>query len=178
MSLSLTSTPKPRPKPSDSSKDTTSEHRPFPGQGVYAATKAGVVAFTVVLAKAPSEYGITANCINPGTVDTPMVQQWLEENAAESDLDESEFLEDALDLYIADRMGQPREIGHVTTMLLSDEGDWITGEAINVDGGYTKMWSVNRSMETLNIYCTDILFDGVRHSHACLGTAETGQSVD
>lgn len=117
----------------------TGAERPFPGQGVYATTKAGVVGFTVVLAKELGEYGITANCINPGTVDTPMVQQWLEENAERAGVDEDEILQDALDLHILDRMGQPREIGHVATLLLSDEGDWITGEAFNIDGGYTKM---------------------------------------
>lgn len=117
----------------------TGAERPFPGQGVYAATKAGVVGFTIVLAKELGEHNITANCINPGTVDTPMVQQWLEENAARADATEAEFLQEALDLHILDRMGQPREIGHVVTMLLSAEGDWITGEAINVDGGYSKM---------------------------------------
>jgi len=117
----------------------TGAERPFPGQGVYATTKAGVVGFTIVLAKELGEHGITANCINPGTVDTPMVQQWLEENAERAGVSEEEILADALDLHILDRMGQPREIGHVVTLLLSDEGDWITGEAFNVDGGYTKM---------------------------------------
>lgn len=115
----------------------TAANRPHPGQGVYAATKAGVVGFTIVLAKELGDYGITANCINPGTVETPMVQQWLEENAAQSGRTEAEFLEDSLDEHISDRMGQPREIGNVATLLLSDEGEWITGEAINVDGGYT-----------------------------------------
>lgn len=117
----------------------TGAERPFPGQGVYAMTKAGVVGFTIVLAKELGEHSITANCINPGTVDTPMVQQWLEENAERAGVSEEAILENALDLHILDRMGQPREIGHVATMLLSDEGDWITGEAFNIDGGYTKM---------------------------------------
>jgi NAD(P)-dependent dehydrogenase (short-subunit alcohol dehydrogenase family) len=117
----------------------TGAERPFPGQGVYATTKAGVVGFTIVLAKELGEHGITANCINPGTVDTPMVQQWLEENAERLEVNEDDLLQDALDLHILNRMGQPREIGHVATLLLSDEGDWITGEAFNIDGGYTKM---------------------------------------
>jgi 3-oxoacyl-[acyl-carrier protein] reductase/meso-butanediol dehydrogenase/(S,S)-butanediol dehydrogenase/diacetyl reductase len=66
-----------------------------------------------------------------------MVQQWLEENAAQTDRTEEEFLQDALDLHVLDRMGKPREIGHIATLLLSEEGDWITGEAINIDGGYS-----------------------------------------
>lgn len=117
----------------------TGAERPFPGQGVYATTKAGVVGFSIVLAKELGEYGITVNCINPGTVDTPMVQEWLETNAERAGTSEEEILQSALDLHILDRMGQPREIGHVATLLLSDEGEWITGEALNIDGGYTKM---------------------------------------
>ncbi|ELZ28065.1 short-chain family oxidoreductase [Halogeometricum pallidum JCM 14848] len=35
-----------------------------------------------------------------------------------------------------DRMGRPREIGHVIVLLLSEEGEWMTGESIAVDGGY------------------------------------------
>jgi 3-oxoacyl-[acyl-carrier protein] reductase/meso-butanediol dehydrogenase/(S,S)-butanediol dehydrogenase/diacetyl reductase len=117
----------------------TGAERPFPGQGVYATTKAGVIAFTMVLAKELGDYEITANCINPGTVDTPMVQKWLKENAERTGLSQNEVLQDALDFHILNRMGKPREIGHVATLLLSDEGNWITGEAFNIDGGYTKM---------------------------------------
>jgi 3-oxoacyl-[acyl-carrier protein] reductase/meso-butanediol dehydrogenase/(S,S)-butanediol dehydrogenase/diacetyl reductase len=115
----------------------TAAERAFPGQGAYATSKAGVVAFTKVLAKELGDRGITANAINPGTVDTPMVQQWLAEHAAEGDRTEAEVLEGALDSHTLDRMGQPEEIGHVAVLLLSEEGEWITGEAINVDGGYT-----------------------------------------
>jgi len=115
----------------------TAAERPFPGQGAYATSKAGVVAFTQVLAKELGDHRITVNAINPGTVDTPMVQQWLEEHAADSDLTEAEFLEDALSAHTIERIGQPEEIGHMATLLLSEEGNWITGETLNVDGGYT-----------------------------------------
>lgn len=115
----------------------TAAERAFPGQGAYATSKAGVVAFTQVLAKELGNHRITVNAINPGTVDTPMVQQWLEEHAAKGDATEEEILEDALAAHTIERIGQPEEIGHMVTLLLSEEGDWITGEAINVDGGYT-----------------------------------------
>lgn len=69
----------------------------------------------------------------------PMVQQWLEENATRTGQSEDEILAEALDLHVLNRIGIPREIGHVATFILSDEGEWITDEAINVDGGYTKM---------------------------------------
>lgn len=111
--------------------------RAFPGQGAYATSKAGVIAFTQVLAKELGEHRITVNAINPGTVDTPMVQQWLDEHAAEGETTEEEFLEDAIAAHTIERIGQPEEIGHMATLLLSTEGDWITGETINVDGGYS-----------------------------------------
>lgn len=117
----------------------TAAERPFAGQGVYAASKAAVVAFTIVLAKELGEHGITANCINPGTVDTPMVQEWLAENAEQGGVTEDEVLADALDQHILDRMGEPEEVGHLATLLLSEEGAWLTGESINLDGGYTKV---------------------------------------
>jgi len=115
----------------------TAAVRPFPGQGPYAASKAGVVAFSKVLAQELGNDGITVNVINPGTVDTPMVQQWLAENAAREGVTEDAVLEDALDEHVLDRMGRPEEIGHVATLLLSEEGEWMTGEPVNVDGGYT-----------------------------------------
>lgn len=111
--------------------------RPFSGQGAYAASKAAVRAFTIVLAKELAPHGITANSVNPGTVDTPMVEQWLAENAAQQDQDPEDVLEDAVDMHVLDRIGDPQEVGHIVALLLSEEGDWITGESINVDGGFT-----------------------------------------
>ena len=112
--------------------------RPFRGQGAYGASKAAVLALTTVMAKEWSDHGITANAIKPGTVETPMVEQWLAENAAQSDRTPEEVLADSLSTHILDRPAQPEEIGHVVVLLLSEEGEWITGESIAVDGGYLK----------------------------------------
>jgi 3-oxoacyl-[acyl-carrier protein] reductase/meso-butanediol dehydrogenase/(S,S)-butanediol dehydrogenase/diacetyl reductase len=112
--------------------------RPFKGQGAYGASKAAVLSFTTVLAKELSEHGITVNAIKPGTVDTPMVQQWLTERAEAMDRTEDELLAETVDEHILDRIGQPEEIGHMVVLLLSDEGNWITGESVAVDGGYLR----------------------------------------
>jgi len=112
--------------------------RPFEGQGAYAASKSAVLAFTTVLAKELAEHGITANAIKPATVDTPMVQQWLEERAEQYGKTEDELLAETVDEHVLDRIGQPEEVGHTAVLLLSEEGDWITGESIAVDGGYLK----------------------------------------
>ena len=110
--------------------------RPFPGQGAYGASKAAVLAFTSVLAKELSDHGITVNAVKPGTVETPMVEAWLDEHAEQSEKTREEVLADALDDHVLDRMGRPEEVGHVVALLLSEEGEWMTGESIAVDGGY------------------------------------------
>jgi 3-oxoacyl-[acyl-carrier protein] reductase/meso-butanediol dehydrogenase/(S,S)-butanediol dehydrogenase/diacetyl reductase len=115
----------------------TAAERPLEGQGVYAASKSAVVGFTVVFAQELAEHDITVNAVNPGTVDTPMVRQWAEENAAQTDSTVEEMLDVARDLHLVDRLGEPADVGHIVTLLLSEEGDWITGEAITVDGGQT-----------------------------------------
>lgn len=112
--------------------------RPFRGQGAYGASKAAVLTLTTVLAKELSEHGITANGIKPGTVETPMVEEWLEEDAAHSGRTPAEVLDESLAEHILDRPGRPEEIGHVVVLLLSDEGSWMTGESIAIDGGYLK----------------------------------------
>lgn len=112
--------------------------RPFPGQGAYGASKAAVLAFTTVLAKELSEHGITVNALKPGTIETPMVETWLEEHAEQSGKSPDEILSETLDVHILDRIGQPEEIGHLAVLLLSEEGNWITGESIAIDGGYLK----------------------------------------
>ncbi|AKU09307.1 MULTISPECIES: L-rhamnose 1-dehydrogenase [Haloferax] len=112
--------------------------RPFAGQGAYGASKAAVLAFTTVLAKELSDHGITVNALKPGTVETPMVEAWLDEHAEQSGKSPDEILAETLDAHILDRIGQPEEVGHVAVLLLSEEGDWITGESIAVDGGYLK----------------------------------------
>lgn len=111
--------------------------RPFEGQGAYGASKAAVQTFTVVLAKELAEYGITANSVNPGTIETPMVEQWLEENAEQRGTTPDTELAETRDAHVLDRIGQPEEVGHVVVLLLSEEGEWITGESVTIDGGYT-----------------------------------------
>lgn len=77
---------------------------------------------------------LSPNSVNPGTIETPMVDQWLEENAERRDTTPDDVLEETVEMHTLDRIGQPEEIGHVVALLLSTEGEWITGESIDVDG--------------------------------------------
>lgn len=95
-----------------------------PGQANYAAAKAGIAALTKVTAREYARYGIRANAIQPGLIDTPMTQAMGEE---------------MLKTRVADtplgRIGRPEEVANVALFLASDLASYITGAVIEVTGG-------------------------------------------
>jgi meso-butanediol dehydrogenase / (S,S)-butanediol dehydrogenase / diacetyl reductase len=101
----------------------------------YSATKAGVVSVTRTAAQVLSEYRITSNCICPGVVDTPM---W---GAIDADLAEIEGLQigEAWRRRITSiPLGRPEkasDVAGVVSFLCSRDSDYMTGQAIHVDGG-------------------------------------------
>ncbi len=86
----------------------------------YAAAKGGVIAFTKWVAKDAGCYGIYVNAVAPGGTETEMTKGY-------------KYPVD--DLPIA-RMGQPEDIAKMVVFLASDESNYTTGQAINVDGGW------------------------------------------
>lgn len=98
------------------------------GQAVYAAAKGGVIAFTKSLAREWARHGITANCVSPGAIDTPL---WASEET--TDRIKSMLLSGVP----LKRVGQPEEIGAAVTFLVSDEASYITGQVLSVSGGLT-----------------------------------------
>jgi NAD(P)-dependent dehydrogenase (short-subunit alcohol dehydrogenase family) len=97
------------------------------GEEPYAAAKAGVINFTQNLATRYGLRGIRANCIAPGTVQTPIWQPRV-------DRDPQVFARIAR-WYPLGRVGQPEDIANAALFLASDEAAWITGAVLNVDGG-------------------------------------------
>lgn len=98
------------------------------GQVVYAASKAGVIGFTKSLAMEIARYKINVNCICPGFVDTPLLNQASEE---------APKLQAAyLKLIPWKRMGQPDELA-AALFLASDNAQYITGQTLSVNGGLT-----------------------------------------
>lgn len=94
------------------------------GRAAYASSKAAVINMTSSLAKefAPK---IIVNCVSPGFTSTQMTEQtW------------SKRIEDQVDSILLQRMGKPEEIAKVILFLCSDECSYITGQNINVDGGF------------------------------------------
>jgi 2-hydroxycyclohexanecarboxyl-CoA dehydrogenase len=96
---------------------------------VYAAAKAGVIAFTKSIARENARYGITANNVLPGPIETPM----LEENRRGPRGDE--VIAAMAGATLLRRIGTPEEVANVVAFLASDRASYITGETIGVSGG-------------------------------------------
>jgi NAD(P)-dependent dehydrogenase (short-subunit alcohol dehydrogenase family) len=105
-----------------------------PRRFAYCATKGAVIAMTRQLAVDYVRAGIRCNAICPGTVYSPFVEGYVER-----------FHHDAREQTIADlharqpigRMGRPEEIADLAIYLASDEASFMTGSAVNIDGGWT-----------------------------------------
>ena len=93
------------------------------GQAAYSASKGGVVAMTLPIARDLASMGIRVNTIAPGLINTPMLQG-LPEPAKESL---------ANTVLFPRRLGEPQEIAQVAEMLI--ENDYMNGETIRMDGG-------------------------------------------
>ena len=94
------------------------------GQANYASAKAGIVALTKVTAREYARYGVRANAIQPGIIDTAMTrvlgEEVLAKRAQETPLG---------------RIGQPEEVANVALFLASDLASFVTGVVIEVTGG-------------------------------------------
>ncbi|MEW7849212.1 SDR family oxidoreductase [Massilia aurea] len=96
---------------------------PFPGIGDYAATKAAVAAYTRAWARDLGPRGITVNTVQPGPINTEMNPETSAVAAMVSQMT-------ALGRY-----GQPEEVAGAVAFLAGPDAAYITGAAINVDGG-------------------------------------------
>lgn len=98
-----------------------------PGQGVYAATKAGVLQMIRALASELGPAGVRANALAPGVVETPLTRQikdvpdWYEAYATKGALG---------------RWAQPEEMAGGIVYLASNAGSFVTGSLLVVDGGW------------------------------------------
>jgi len=98
------------------------------GYGVYAVSKAGLEAFTRILAKEEGRHGIRVNGVGPGPIRTDMLQQSLDALGPEK-------AKGFLQSITMGRMGEPEEIAAVVSFLLSDAASYMTGQIVYVNGG-------------------------------------------
>ncbi|HKZ97960.1 MAG TPA: 3-oxoacyl-[acyl-carrier-protein] reductase [Hyphomicrobiaceae bacterium] len=95
-----------------------------PGQGNYAASKAGMIGMTKSLAREVANRGITANCIAPGFIKTAMTDALNEKQVAEI----SQHIP-------AQRFGTPEDIAAGALYLASVEAGYVTGQTLHINGG-------------------------------------------
>jgi len=107
----------------------------YPMLGPYCATKAGVILLTQTMGKELGPQKITVNCVCPGTIDTPLLHGGLDPILdATGETLEQWALKNAPTIPLG-RVGYPADVAKVITFLASDEGDYMTGQAINITGG-------------------------------------------
>lgn len=99
-----------------------------PGQGVYAATKAGIVQLIRAFAAEMGANGVRANAIAPGVVDTPLTAP-IKQNA--------EWYDGYSRKSILGRWAKPEELAGMVVYLASDASSYVTGAVMLVDGGWT-----------------------------------------
>lgn len=100
----------------------------FPEVSPYTAAKHGVLGLTKTAAIEYAERGIRVNAVCPGFVVTPMTERF--------GVTEGQSRADTEALHPIGRLGEPDEIAAAVLWLASDDASFVTGESLNVDGGY------------------------------------------
>jgi 3-oxoacyl-[acyl-carrier protein] reductase len=103
--------------------------RANPGQANYAASKAGLIAFTRTVAAEVARRGVTVNAVAPGLIETELTRDFTGNG---SDSNTSRALLDAIP---ARRTGTPEEVAAAIRFLASDEAAYVTGAVLPIDGG-------------------------------------------
>jgi NAD(P)-dependent dehydrogenase (short-subunit alcohol dehydrogenase family) len=101
----------------------------------YCASKAGLLGLVRALAAELAPRRIAVNAICPGWVDTEMSRAGFETFAAEIGSTPAEAHDEAMEAVPFGRMAQPEEIAGTVAWLLSDDARWLTGQAIDHNGG-------------------------------------------
>lgn len=103
-----------------------------PGETAYATSKAALIGFTKSLAVETAAQNITVNALCPGYILTPMVMH----SAQESNPKDAQAVIDSIASGIPmKKLGTPKNIGDLVVFLASRESEYITGQAITIDGG-------------------------------------------
>jgi 2-hydroxycyclohexanecarboxyl-CoA dehydrogenase len=100
------------------------------GSAVYSAAKGGVIAFTKVIARENARFGITANAIAPGPIETPLLM--AAKQFGEIGERVIETMRNATQMR---RLGTPDEVAAAAAFLAAEESSYVTGETLGVSGG-------------------------------------------
>lgn len=100
----------------------------LPGNGMYSASKGAINGIVKSMALELASKKIRVNCINPGMIDTNILEQGV--------ISSSQLLEDTKK-YPLKRYGKPEEVAFAAIYLLSNASQWVTGSNLKIDGGLT-----------------------------------------
>src|SRR5699024_10771614 len=95
----------------------------------YSATKHGINGLTKSMVAEDAKDGLRVNAIAPGPTETPMVKKFYDDNPA--------MKENATSGIPQKRLGTPEEVAELVTFLLTSTAQYINGEVIRIDGGFT-----------------------------------------
>lgn len=106
------------------------------GSAAYGAAKAGVVALTHALARELGPHGIRVNCVSPGNMATEMHWNALRRRSDRAGMAFDAAVEQVRAAIPLGRHGEPDDVAALVSFLASADAAYITGQTINVDGGY------------------------------------------
>jgi 3-hydroxybutyrate dehydrogenase len=104
----------------------------------YVSAKHGLEGLSKVLALEGAEHGVTSNCINPGYVRTPLVENQIAEQSRIHGIPEEDVIANILLAKNAiKRLVEPSEVGALAEWLTREEASMITGSSYSIDGGWS-----------------------------------------
>lgn len=107
----------------------------FANFAVYCATKAAVMRMTEALALEMAPFGVRANTVCPGNTETDMLRKAMREEAVLREITYEEQVQHVKNSIPLGRLGRPEDIASAIVYLSSEDGEYVTGEALNVNGG-------------------------------------------
>ena len=107
----------------------------WPGSAEYSASKSGVIGLTRSVAMELAPFGVTCNAVCPGNTLTDMVRRVAQVVGPQEGLTPEAWLQMRADECPMKRMAEPWEIAGVVAFLASEDARYLTGQAIEVDGG-------------------------------------------
>jgi NAD(P)-dependent dehydrogenase (short-subunit alcohol dehydrogenase family) len=112
-------------------------HFGAPNLAAYAASKAGILGLTRVLAVEWGPFGVTVNAVCPGNIETEMLREVFEQRGALEGISANDVVARIASKTPARRLGSPVDVAALVVFLASPDSSFITGQALNVCGGRT-----------------------------------------
>jgi 3-hydroxybutyrate dehydrogenase len=107
-------------------------------KSAYVTAKHALEGLSKVTALEGGQHGVTSNCVNPGYVRTPLVEQQIADQARLHRLAESEVLETIMLMHNAvKRLVEPTEVAALVGWLVGPDAAMVTGASYTMDGGWT-----------------------------------------